>query len=1061
MPKAAATLLWSPERERYEWQHRGENSSYPLSPEEEPGFLRLVDGTSFAFQGKHGRLTLRKESRRYGEGYWYAYRSQGRRTRKIYIGRTPSLSIARLEDVAEALNAEPRASTDERSQVKGETIPELQVVVSGEKRDAALQGRLPDAVTTSPSGQHLPVLAPKLQLPRLRASLVTRERLLTRLDTGLEGKLTLLSAPAGFGKTTLVSQWVADQSQRQTHPPVAWLSLDPGDNDPIRFWRYVMMACQALQAESDQATLAWLPTRSSFASSPLEPMLRTFLNELASLPQRGILILEDYHVITEPEIHETLTFVLDHLPAMLHLVIMTRVDPPLPLARWRARGELCELHADDLRFSQEETATFLRQALPAVLSPEDIRRLDSRLEGWVTGLRLVTLALQGRTTRQEVEQYLSTFAGSHRHILEFFVTEVLSAQPEALQVFLLQTSVLSRLSGSLCDIVSERHGSEHLLETVEHAGLFLQSLDDSGQWYRYHPLFAEAMRTEARQRFGAEALCAWYSRASVWHEQQGMLSEAVEMALHAREFVRVATLIEQSLKPHYEYDKLNEYHTLRRWIGSLPEGVLGQHPRLCVQVALLLLFSWGGRADCRPSTLAQIEQLLHRAEAAWQAEGDHSALAELLAIRALINGEQGNLAQASRLAREALACLPESEAQWRGCCCRLIGTEELLAGRVRAAREHLQEAWAFFHRAGNRQGGRATLLTLAEAYLLQGELRQAAELYRVVLYTAGEDLFDTGQAQLGLAQLSYEWNALEEAWQEAQESLDLGTRIGEETLQVQAALVLATIEQARGEITAAGRRLRVLFARVSAGATLHLPLLQRRIEALQARLALAAGDLATAERWSTTSTLHRESLPRLHQEQEDLIAARLLIAQGKTEEALRLLEGWQVEAHEMGRACREVEILVLMARAACAQQRLFQASSRLRAALSLAQTEGYQRLFLDEGEEIAALLRTALPTIRKDRCEPYVRMLLRTFAQYHLEPGAASASVPAPSISPLSPQEQRVLRLLVAGYANPEIAEALVVSINTVKTQVRSIYRKLNVKSRKEARAVVRSQNLL
>jgi LuxR family maltose regulon positive regulatory protein len=907
MPKAAATLLWSPERERYEWQHRGENSAYPLSPEEEPGFLRLVDGTSFAFQGKHGRLTLRKESRRHGQGYWYAYRSQGRRTRKIYIGRTPSLSIAHLEDVAEALNAEPRASTDERSQVKGKTIPELQVVVSGEERDAALQGRLPDAVTTSPSGQHLPVLAPKLQLPRLRVSLVTRERLLTRLDTGLEGKLTLLSAPAGFGKTTVVSQWVADQSQRQTHPPVAWLSLDPGDNDPIRFWRYVMMACQALQAESDQATLAWLPTRSSFASSPLEPMLRTFLNELASLPQRGMLILEDYHVITEPEIHETLTFVLDHLPAMLHLVIMTRVDPPFPLARWRARGELCELHADDLRFSQEETATFLRQALPAVLSREDIRRLDSRLEGWVTGLRLVTLALQGRTTRQEVERYLSTFAGSHRHILEFFVTEVLSAQPEALQVFLLQTSVLSRLSGSLCDIVSGRHGSEHLLETVEHAGLFLQALDDSGQWYRYHPLFAEAMRTEARQRFGAEALCAWYSRASVWHEQQGMLSEAVEMALHAREFARVATLIEQSLKPHYEYDKLNEYHTLRRWIGSLPEDVLGQHPRLCVQVALLLLFSWGGRADCRPSTLAQIEQLLHMAEAAWQAEGDHSAQASLLAIRALINGEQGNLAQASHLAREALACLPESEAQWRGCCCRLIGTEELLAGRVRAAREHLQEA-----------------------------------------------------------------------------------------------LVLATIEQARGEITAAGQRLRVLFARVSAGATLHLPLLQRRIEALQAWLALAAGDLATAERWSTTSALHRESLPRLHQEQEDLIAARLLIAQGKTEEALRLLEGWQVEAHEMGRTRREVEILVLMARAACAQQRLFQASSRLRAALSLAQTEGYQRLFLDEGEEIAALLRTALPTIRKDRCEPYVRMLLRTFAQYHLEPGAASASVPAPSISPLS-----------------------------------------------------------
>ena len=404
MPKAAATLLWSPERERYEWQHRGESSSSPVSPEETSGFLRLVGGSSsFAFQGQHGHLTLRKESRLHGEGYWYAYRSQGRRTRKKYLGRTPSLSIARLEDIAEALNAEPRASTDERSQVQGETIPKLHVVVSGEKKGAALQGRLPDPVTTAPAGQHLPVLTPKLQLPRLPASLVTRERLLTRLDTGWEGKLTLLCAPAGFGKTTLVSQWIAQRRKLQPQAHVAWLSLDPGDNDPIRFWRYVMLACRALQAESDQAALALLRTRSSFASSPLEPMLRTFLNALTSLPRRGMLILENYHVITEPEIHESLTFVLDHLPAMLHLVILSRVDPPLPLARLRARGDLCELLADDLRFSQEETAIFLRQALPAVLSREDIYHLDSRLEGWAAGLRLVSLTLQGRTTKPEVE----------------------------------------------------------------------------------------------------------------------------------------------------------------------------------------------------------------------------------------------------------------------------------------------------------------------------------------------------------------------------------------------------------------------------------------------------------------------------------------------------------------------------------------------------------------------------------------------------------------------------------------------------------------------------------
>src|SRR6266567_3664292 len=561
--------------------------------------------------------------------------------------------------------------------------------------------------------------------------------------------------------------------------------------------------------------------------------------------------------------------------------------------------------------------------------------------------------------------------------------------------------------------------------------------------------------------FGLSEMC----RASVWHEQQGLLSEAVEMALEAQEFARVAALLEQSMRPHYVYT-MREHYTLQRWLVALPDATLEQHPRLCVHAVFLLLFSWGGhgRADCRPATLAQIERLLHCAERAWQAEGNHSGLGQILTFRALISKEQGELARAARFAREALDSLAESESPWRGTCLRIIGEEELQAGRTRVARQLFQEAWALLAATGNSYAVRATQLLLAEACLLQGELHQAAELYRAVLATAEEDLFDTGQAQLGLARLSYEWDALEEAWQEAQEAMALGTQIGEETLRVQAALVLAMIEQARGEIAAAGLRLCVLFARLPGEATPHLPLLQRRIEAVQAHLALAAGDLATAERWSTTSASQRERLPRLHQEYEDLIVARLLIAQGKTEEALHLLEGWQVEAHEQGRRRSELEILVLIARAAFAQQRQFHAFSRLREALALAQAEDYQRLFLDEGEEMAALLRAALPTIKKNHCEPYVRMLLRAFAQHHLEQGAAldsNDSVAAASLSPLSPQEQRVLRLLVAGYSNPEIAEALVVSINTVKTQIRSIYRKLSVKSRREARSAVLSQNLL
>ncbi len=552
--------------------------------------------------------------------------------------------------------------------------------------------------------------------------------------------------------------------------------------------------------------------------------------------------------------------------------------------------------------------------------------------------------------------------------------------------------------------------------------------------------------------------------ANPWYEQQHMLPEAVEMALHAQQYACAATLIEQSLRPHYAYKKMNEYHTLQRWLSALPEDVLGRHPRLCARAALLLVFSWEGRVDCRPSLLERIEQLLQWAEGAWQAEANQSGLGEIRTFRAFLGWEQGELAQASRFAREALALLPESESQWRGSCFRIIGEEEMLAGRVREASQFFLEALALFEAAGNSSGAHAAQLALAEVCRLQGALRQAAELYRAVDAAAAEDLSKAGEAQLGLARLSYEWNALETAGQEAQGALDVGIRIMDESLQVQASLVLADIEQARGQIASAQQRLHALLARLPEGASPYLPQLLRQILAGQARLSLMAGDLAAGKHWFTTSATQRESLPRLHQEQEVFIVARLLIAQGKTEEALRLLESWQLEAHQQGRTRSEVESLVLMARAAFAQQRQFQASSLLRAALALAQAEGYQRLFLDEGEEMVALLRAALSAIRKGRCEAYVRMLLHAFAQQHLEqeaPLASSDFVPTPSLSPLSPQEQRVLRLLVAGYSNPEIAEALVVSINTVKTQVRSIYQKLSVKSRTEARAAVRSQDVL
>jgi LuxR family maltose regulon positive regulatory protein len=1068
MPKPSIhALMWSEQSHRYELSTRG-HPELEFVPENEDLWLRWLDAqTSFSFQGQHGRMTVIKEARPRGAGYWYAYHYSGQRSVKRYLGRTNHVTIARLEEIAEALAASIGSLIDERSRLKG----------------AVLQGPVPGPILASRSEQGGPLLAPKLLPPRLHASLVTRPRLLARLDAGLDGKLTLLSAPAGFGKTTLVSQWIADRSTHQSDqhplPLVAWVALDSGDNDPVRFWRYVMTACQAWKVTPGQSALMLLHTA---PPSPLEAVLTLFLNELSQLPRKGLLVLEDYHLITTSQIHETLTFVLDHLPATLHLVIITRVDPPLPLPRWRAHNDLCELHTEDLRFSQEETQTFLQQTMPFPLSRGVIMHLDTHLEGWVTGLRLVALTLQGRMIQQEVEleQVLATFSGDHRHLLEYFVTEVLDAQPEPLQVFLLHTSVLHRLTGSLCDAVIERNDSAPLLEAMERSGLFLIPLEGDGRWYRYHTLFAEAMQHEARRRLGDEVVRSCSSRASVWYEHHGMLTEAVEAAFEAQAFARAAVLLEQIIKPHYAQE-LYAYHTLHRWLDAFPEAILGQHPRLCFRLAMLLLLSSHRGAPASP---IPVERLLHLAEQAFQVEDNSSGLGEVCAARALLAKLQGDVALAARLARQALAWLPEGEQQWRATCLRCLGEEERLSGQFHEARQTLLEAQALYAAAGNGLATGVTRLALGEMCFLQGELHQAEQLYRAALATAGEDLADKGQALLGLARLSYEWNDLAAAEQEAQEALELGTRLADEPLQVHASLVLADIQQARGQTAQAQHRLQVLLAQMQPH---HPPLLHREILAAQARLQLAARDLTAVEHWSITSAMQRESLPLLLQEQEELLVARLLLAQeqatlprpaepegshardtagrkSKGDETLHLLERRQVEASRQGRTRSDVEMLVLMALLHFAHQRQSLAWQRLREALALAHAEGYQRLFLDEGELMVALLRAVLPTLGKDPPDTYVRTLLRAFAWQQLEqvaPAAAVSPVAARLIEPLSPQEYRVLRLLAAGFSNPEIAEAMVVSNNTVKTQVQSIYRKLGVSSRKEAREAVRGQHLL
>jgi LuxR family maltose regulon positive regulatory protein len=1050
MPKAAMyAVKWVPQQNKYVL-FRQDIPDPVVAPGDDPAwFAWLAEHTSFSFQGKQGRLTLLKEERARGaEGYWYAYRRQGKGKLKHYLGRDAHLTMDSLESAAQALQASPdqeQPAPDTSFHRQAPAVPR----------------------------QQSPFLMPKLLPPRLPSSLVERQRLLARLDSGLERKFTLLVAPAGFGKTTLVRQWIgerrnagADNSQVHQLPPVAWVALDPEDDDPVRFWRYVLTACQTLPAGVGQAALTQLAEdRTPFALSSLKAVLTTFLNEAAQSLGRIVLVLEDYHVITASQIHEALTFVLDHLPATLHVVIMARNEPPLPLARWRARDDLLEIHAADLRFSREEMALFLQQALPflsSALSTEVVERLDTELEGWVTGLRLFTLTLGDRQQPQEIERALAGFTGSHRYLLDYFVSEVLAPLPETLQTFLLQTSILGRMTAPLCDAVTMRDDSARLLEEVERAGFFLQSLDGAESWYRYHALFAEAMQAETRRRLGEEALHACLMRASSWYRRHGMLAEAIEATLQAGAWTRAATLMEQYIQTQYSTQR-HELVTLLRWLEHLPETALETHPMLCVAYATALLFILDRSA---PATMALMQVPLTLAERAFRAQGNDAQLGAVLTIRAQAAWWQGDLRQVFTVARQAQALLSEQDLLWRASNTLSMGIEQLLAGQPDKAQAMILEAQTLFSTIDNGFGVNAAISQLGEVYAQQGDLRQSEQCYQQLLTESREDLLDRADALFGLARLSYEWNDLQTAGQHLREVLDLGRHLAEElgkyhveaVLVIPATLVLARVLHARGDSMQARRLLQqmVILSRERGWTYLH-----REALATLARIDMADGDLDAVQQWQEICIRLGEDFRIVQQEREALIIARLLIAQGAARAALPLLESWLEEAQAHRRRRSELEIRIVLARAHAALASMPQARQTLKEALMLAQAKGYQRLFLDEGEALRPLLRAALHELREEPLVSYARGLLHGQASSQTEQDTAPHTDPALLLEPLSSQELRVLRLLSAGRSNPEIAETLIVSINTVKTQVQSIYRKLNVRSRWEAREAASRLNLL
>jgi LuxR family transcriptional regulator, maltose regulon positive regulatory protein len=785
------------------------------------------------------------------------------------------------------------------------------------------------------------VLATKLHIPRPRPGSLDRSRLLERLSLGTAGELTLVCAPAGFGKTTLLGEWA-----RRSRRPVAWLSLDAGDSDPARFWRAVAAALDGTRAGLGQRAAALLQG----PQLSLEAMLSVLVDELLAVPGEVVLVLDDYHLVEAPPVHDSLAVLLERLPPQLRLVVASRADPPLPLARLRARGQLAELRQADLRFSPEETAELLRAAVGPDLPRAAVTALEHRTEGWVAGLQLAALSLQGRP---DVAAFVDGFSGGHRHVLDYLAEEVLDRQPAPLRSFLLETSILERLCGPLCDQVTGRTGSQQLLEQAERANLFLVPLDEVRGWWRYHPLFADLLLTRLSQRQPG-LVPQLHRNAAAWHETHGLADEAVGHALAAGDTRWAALLVERHVEALY---RRSETATLQRWFAALPAGLVRSRPRLCLAMA-----SWASIAG----RLQEVEELLADAERAQAADADEpfepsvgrelSTLANVPAaiaqLRAELARQHRDPERAASFARRSLASLDEADR-----------TSRLMVGWQLAMADWMRGRPAEAERALNEVVGDRYLLSVRPWYDLghvqqtQGRLGAALASFAhavEVASEAGHPLPLAGMGHAGLAEVRRERNELDAAMEHAAQAVALCRQLPYAQWLVTALAVLAWTRQAVGDeagaLDAIGEA-----ERVAPGQELAADMLSP-VGLVRARLALAQGRVADAADWASGQGLDAEDEVSFLREREHLVLARVLLARHTPDRAIGLLARLHALAAGQGRTGSLIEVQALEAQAHAAAGAEPAALSAMAAALTLAAPEGYLRAFLDQGAPLAALL---------------------------------------------------------------------------------------------------------
>ncbi len=894
-----------------------------------------------------------------------------------------------------------------------------------------------------------PLLDTKLYIPKLRPGLVARPRLSERLSRGVGSKLTVISAPPGFGKTTLLAEWLAaaPAGERST----AWLSLDPGDAGAASFWRYLIAALQTVVPGVGAGALSLLQGPQP---SPIETILATLLNELNAMPRAIVLVLDDYHEVDTPDIQGGLAFLLEHLPPQLHLVITTRADPALPLGRLRGRGELVEIRAADLRFTPDEAAAYLNEVMGLHLATRDVAALEARTEGWIAALQLAALSMRGR---EDVAGFIAGFTGDDRYIVDYLVEEVLRRQPGHTRSFLLQTSILDRLTGPLCDAVTGQDGGKAALGALDRGNLFLVPLDDRRRWYRYHQLFADVLRAHLLDE-QPDRVLELHRRASDWYEQNGERSEAIRHALAAEDSPRAADLIEQAI-PALRSSR--QESVALAWLTALPDEVIAVRPVLSVHFAGALLLH--GQLEGAEARLQDAERWLDTAPVSQsRSVGETTGPivvdkeefgrlpSQIAANRAALALAAGDLASTIRYARAGLDLAGPDDHLTRGAAAGLLALACWTRGDLDAAHASWTECMTSLQKAGHIADLSGCAIAMADIRITQGRLSDAMSTFERVLRLLGEGgpqvLRGAADMHVGMSEVLCERNDLAGARQHLQRSSDLGEHLGLPQNQYRSRVAAARIREAEGDLGAA---LDLLDEAERLYLGDYFPNV-RPIAARKARLWIAQGRLGEAAAWARERGLSARDEPIYLREFEHVAFARLLLTQAATDradgamlEATNLMARLLGAAEAGGRPGSVVEILLLQAIAHQMLGDVPAGQERVERALTLAEPEGYVRVFVEAGLPMAGMLEAAA---KRRVARTYVRELLAAFGR-----GADRPSVNQGLVEPLSERELEVLRLLATDLDGPDIARELVVSLNTVRTHTKNVYAKLGVNGRRAA----------